>query len=117
MDGPGILGFSMEALPKLIEQVLREAELEDDDIDLYLMHQATKKLLTQLREHLSVDEKRFPIELEHVGNTVSCTLPILIDQLRNDGRLSCGKKSILVGFGVGLSWAGCAWTESVDSKR
>ena len=40
------------------------------------------------------------------------TLPIVIDALRRDGRLKPGVRSLLIGFGVGLSWAGCAWTET-----
>ena len=53
-----------------------------------------------------------PVNLAEVGNTVSSTLPILINDLRTAGDLAPGKRSLLVGFGVGLSWAACAWTET-----
>jgi 3-oxoacyl-[acyl-carrier-protein] synthase-3 len=53
-----------------------------------------------------------PLLLEHCGNTVSSTIPILIDHLRREGRLRPGTRSMLVGFGVGWSWAGCVWTET-----
>ncbi|HEY6563413.1 MAG TPA: 3-oxoacyl-[acyl-carrier-protein] synthase III C-terminal domain-containing protein [Pirellulaceae bacterium] len=43
---------------------------------------------------------------------MSSTLPILMDDLRRDGKLTRGKRSLLVGFGVGLSWAGCLWEET-----
>jgi 3-oxoacyl-[acyl-carrier-protein] synthase-3 len=50
--------------------------------------------------------------LADVGNTVSSTLPILMDQLRKSGELERGAWNMLVGFGVGWSWAGCLWKDS-----
>jgi 3-oxoacyl-[acyl-carrier-protein] synthase-3 len=52
------------------------------------------------------------LALAEYGNTVSSTIPILIRDLRQAGRLCQGMKTLLVGFGVGLSWGGCAWTET-----
>jgi 3-oxoacyl-[acyl-carrier-protein] synthase-3 len=92
--------------------VLAEAKLTDRDVDLYLFHQATLKMLDQLRERLGISRERLPIELEDCGNTVSSTIPILIDRLRQQGRLKRGMHTMLVGFGVGWSWAGCMWRES-----
>jgi 3-oxoacyl-[acyl-carrier-protein] synthase-3 len=69
-------------------------------------------MLDQLRERMGVSEQRLPIVLEDCGNTVSSTIPILIDKLRRDGRLQRGMRSMLVGFGVGWSWAGCIWRET-----
>ncbi len=109
MDGPALMNFTMSAIPELIEQVLRDAHLSAEQIDFFLMHQATRKMLEKLLERLNVSEARLPIELARCGNTVSSTIPILIEELRTARRLTVGKKSVLVGFGVGLSWAGCVW--------
>lgn len=111
MDGPSLMGFTVAAVPKLIDDVLRAAGVAPDQIDMYLMHQATRKMLEQLIERLKLDEQRLPIRLDDVGNTVSSTLPILIDQLRREGRLTAGSQHLLIGFGVGWSWAGCVWRE------
>ena len=69
-------------------------------------------MLEQLRHRLHLDEERVPINLENYGNTVSSTLPILINDLRREGKLDRGTQSLLIGFGVGWSWAGCAWKET-----
>jgi 3-oxoacyl-[acyl-carrier-protein] synthase-3 len=114
MDGPSLINFTVAAIPQLVANILAAASLADRDVDLYLFHQATRKMLDQLRERLGVSTERLPIELENYGNTVSSTLPILIDMLRRDGRLRRGMHSMLVGFGVGWSWAGCMWRESWD---
>ncbi|MCA9132515.1 MAG: ketoacyl-ACP synthase III [Planctomycetales bacterium] len=112
MDGPSLLSFTVVAVPKLIEQVLHKAQLPAEKVDLYLLHQATRKMLEQLQIRLGLDESRLPIKLEHCGNTVSSTLPILISDLRREGKIAVGTDTLLIGFGVGWSWAGCAWKET-----
>ena len=116
MDGPALVDFTVEKIPHLVDDVLKAANLDRDGVDLYLMHQATLLMIARLRERLAVDEQRLPLMLENCGNTVSSTLPILLHELRGSGRLRPGTKSLLVGFGVGLSWAGCVWTETWQAK-
>jgi len=112
MDGPSLIGFTVEQVPKLIDQILEAAGMSREDVDLYLLHQATKKMLEHLHQRLGMDTARMPLLLEDCGNTVSSTLPILIDELRRKGTLRPGAKSMLIGFGVGWSWAGCLWEET-----
>ena len=112
MDGPSLIGFTVAQVPKLIDDVLAAAKMTSEEVDLFLLHQATKKMLEQLHLRLGMDEKRMPLLLKDCGNTVSSTLPILIDDLRSRGTLHPGMKSMLIGFGVGWSWAGCMWRES-----
>jgi 3-oxoacyl-[acyl-carrier-protein] synthase-3 len=109
MDGPGLMDFTVVSIPKLIHNILGKAHLAMHDIDLLLMHQATRKMLELLQAAIGVDGERLPIRLEDRGNTVSSTLPILIDDLRREGKLAPGANHLLVGFGVGWSWAGCVW--------
>ncbi len=116
MDGPGILTLTMDLIPRLVRQVLDGAQLTDGDVELFLMHQATLKLLDMLRQHMQVDEHKMPTALKNCGNTVSSTIPILVDELRGSGRLRPGTRSLLAGFGVGFSWAGCVWTETWQNK-
>jgi hypothetical protein len=74
-------------------------------------------MLDHLRERLSLDREHTPEALEDYGNTVSSTIPILIRDLRESGRLRPGKQTLLMGFGVGLSWAGCVWTETWAAEQ
>ncbi len=112
MDGPSLINFTVVAVPQLVENILAAAKLQTSDIDLFLLHQATLKMLEQLRERMGLPAERMPIVLEHCGNTVSSTIPLMIDELRRSGRLRRGMQNLLVGFGVGWSWAGCAWRET-----
>ena len=112
MDGPGLVKFTLDVVPKLVDRILAEARLESQDVDLFLLHQATSFMLEHLRDRMGLNAQRAPIALANCGNTVSSTIPILMHDLRASGRLRPGKRSLLIGYGVGLSWAGCLWTET-----
>ena len=109
MDGPSLINFTVAAIPKLVENILDAASLDRSEVDLFILHQATYKMLAQLRTRLELTEERMPIILKNVGNTVSSTIPIVIHELRKQGQLNKDTLSMLVGFGVGWSWAGCVW--------
>jgi 3-oxoacyl-[acyl-carrier-protein] synthase-3 len=117
MDGPELVKFSLDVAPPLVERVLAAAKWRREEVDLYLIHQATVFLLDHLRERLSLDREHTPEALRQYGNTVSSTIPILIDDLRRSGRLRPGKQTVMIGFGVGLSWAGCVWTETWAAEQ
>lgn len=112
MDGPTLILFTMESIPPLVQEILAADGLKRDDVNLYLFHQATYKMLAELQERLHLGDERMPIRMDRYGNTVSSTIPILIDDMRREGKLKPGMRSMLVGFGVGWSWAGCIWRES-----
>ncbi len=109
MDGPSLISFTVGKIPGLVNDICERAEVSKDELGYYLFHQATFKMLDQLRIALDLTEERLPIMIEEIGNTVSCTLPILIQQMRDQRKLEAEKPNLLVGFGVGWSWAGCVW--------
>ena len=117
MDGPELVKFTLDVVPPMIDRVLADAGVNRDDVDLYLVHQATLFLIEHLRARLDLDEDLVPVDLEQAGNTVSSTIPILMRDLRDSRRLRPGKRSLLIGFGVGLSWAGCLWTETWEARQ
>jgi 3-oxoacyl-[acyl-carrier-protein] synthase III len=117
MDGPELVKFTLESVPTLIDNLLAKSKWTRDKVDVFLMHQATSLMLDRLRNRLNLDEEKLPEALEYYGNTVSSTLPILINDLRANGRLKPGKQTLMIGFGVGLSWAGAAWTETWEASQ
>jgi len=117
MDGPALVKFTLDVVPPLVDRLLSDSRLSRDDVDMYLMHQATTFMLDHLRERLELDEEKVPEALRDCGNTVSSTIPLLIRRLRDGRRLRPGKQTLLIGFGVGFSWAGCAWTETWQARQ
>jgi 3-oxoacyl-[acyl-carrier-protein] synthase-3 len=107
MNGSEIFTFTMEAVPSLVRDTLKKNNIEKEDIDLYIFHQANKYMLNFLRKKMKIDESEFYLYLSDVGNTVSSTIPIAIYEALRDGSLTMGMKTLLAGFGVGYSWGGC----------
>ncbi len=117
MDGPELVKFTLNVVPPLIDRLLADSRWSSQQVDMYLMHQATSFMLDHLRSQLKLDERKVPTALEDCGNTVSSTIPLLMRRLREGGQLRPGKKSLLIGFGVGLSWDGCTWIETWQASQ
>ncbi len=104
MNGAQIFVFTQRIVPKLVKDVLAKNNLNQEDIDLFVFHQANRFMLDFLRKKLGVAEDRFCIYLENFGNTASNTIPISLVEARKENRVK--GKVMLCGFGVGYSWAG-----------
>ncbi len=107
MNGPEVLKFSLDLVPLATKELLEKASLSEKDISLYLFHQASGVVLNKLKKKLKIDDKKWFQDLENLGNTVSATIPIAISTLRKNGKFPENGNICLVGFGVGLSVAGC----------
>jgi 3-oxoacyl-[acyl-carrier-protein] synthase-3 len=106
MDGPAIFNFALDVVPTTVETILRKASLAQDDVDLFVFHQANSFMLEHLRKKLGIDGQRFYVSMAESGNTVSSTIPIALADAQRAGVLREGMKVMLVGFGVGFSWGG-----------
>lgn len=107
MNGAEVMAFSLKEVPKSIECLLQRVQKNKEDIDLFILHQANKFMLEALRKKLKIPDEKLPILVETGGNTVSSSIPIALYKLREQGVLVHGHQLMLVGFGVGYSWAGC----------
>jgi len=107
MNGPEIFNFTLDIVPDTVKSLLARAKLSMDDIDLFVFHQANKFMLDSLRDKIGIPEEKFYLNMEDKGNTVSATIPIAMKDALDEGRIRRGDKLMLVGFGVGYSWAGC----------
>lgn len=107
MDGSAVFNFTLEMVPKLIEEVLAKNHLQQTDISQFVFHQANKFMLNILRKKIGIPEDKFWEYMDKVGNTVSSTIPIaLLESIKNN-KLKMNDLVLLAGFGVGLSWGGC----------
>ena len=104
MSGADVFNFTIEVVPKTVNEILQKEKLKQEDINLFVFHQANKFMLDYLRKKIKIEKEKFYINLTDTGNTVSATIPIALKRAQEDGRLNKGDKVMLVGFGVGLSW-------------
>lgn len=102
MDGGAIFNFSSDVVPQMVTDVLFKSSLKKEDVNLWVFHQANKYMINYIRKLLDIDKERFYIYMEHVGNTVSSTIPIALCAAREEGKVK--GNIMLAGFGVGLSW-------------
>lgn len=101
MLGGNVFKFTMTVVPDQIHACLSDNGLTLDDIDLFLLHQGSKFIVDNMSRKLGIPSERAPFEARDLGNTVSSTIPLMLER-----RLSNPPRRILLsGFGVGLSWA------------
>ena len=106
MDGQEVFKFAVRKVPELTEELLEKSGLKIADIDFFILHQANERIVKAAAKKLKVDMSRFPINMENYANTSAASIPILLDELVQTGRLRKGQKILLAGFGAGLTWAG-----------
>lgn len=104
MHGGNVFNFTADVVPPMVEQLLEKSHLKQDDVDLWVFHQANKYMINYLRKLLDIDKEKFHIYMQTVGNTVSSTIPIALCEARKENKLH--GNILLAGFGVGLSWGG-----------
>lgn len=104
MNGKDIFNFTAERVPVLVDNLLKRNHLTKEEIDLFVFHQANKYMMNFMRKKINIDEEKFFVYLENVGNTVSSTIPIALYHANSQGKLK--GNILLAGFGVGLSLAG-----------
>ena len=107
MDGPAVLKFSLNLVPEATYELLEKANCKIKDIDTFIFHQASAVVLNKLKKKLNILDLKWFNQIENIGNTVSATIPIAISILQNEKKFSYSEKYLLMGFGVGLSVAGC----------
>lgn len=103
MAGRSIYDFSTRTVPTEIEIAVLAAGLTLDQIDYFLVHQANARLIKQLAKRLSQPLSKFPMNLQHYGNTSAASIPLLFDEEIQQGRLQRGDLCLLCGFGGGLT--------------
>jgi len=106
MNGANIFNFTIENVPLLIDNTLKRNGVQFDQVRWYIFHQANAFILEHLRKKIGISIEKFPICLEKTGNTVSSSIPLVLEKLISDNSVKFNDELLLAGFGVGYSWGG-----------
>lgn len=106
MNGGNIFNFTLEAVPVMMKEILEKNDLEKDQIDYFVFHQANKFMLNTIRKVCVLPKDIFYVNLSSTGNTVSSTVLIGLKECLDNGTIKEGDRVMISGFGVGLSWGG-----------
>lgn len=104
MDGQAVFKFAVRQVPIVIEELLLKMDMQVEDVDIFLLHQANQRIVEAVSKRLKCPMEKFPMNLQEYGNTSSASIPILLDEWNRSGRLQSGMKIIMAGFGAGLTW-------------
>lgn len=112
MAGAEIFSFTMTTVPKTVHAFLERTGITLDQVDYVVFHQANQYILENLRRKLRIPPEKFWNSMRNSGNTISSTVPIALHQAWTNGYIRNGQRVLLVGFGVGYSWAAALirWT-------
>ncbi len=103
MDGYAIWNFVNNDVPPVVRRLLKKNSLTTEDIDLYIFHQASKLTLDSLTSSLGLPDEKVYRNIDHLGNTVSASVPIALADVIGMPGIKKNSKVLLAGFGVGLS--------------
>lgn len=109
MEGQAVFKWAVRLIPEVITELLAQAQLTLDDIDLFILHQANRRILDAAVEHLGVPPDKLFMNLDEYGNTSAASIPISLDEALRAGRIIKGNRVVLCGFGAGLSWGACIY--------
>jgi 3-oxoacyl-[acyl-carrier-protein] synthase III len=104
MDGRDVFRHAVDKLPRSVHAVCNQAKVKLEQIDWFIAHQANQRINELIRERLGVPAEKVPSNIERYGNTSAATIPILLDEMRRDGRLREGQLVCFLALGAGLHW-------------
>ena len=106
MDGKEIFKFAVNIIIQSINELLKTAELELEDIKYIIPHQANTRIIDYTAKKLGISKSKFFVNLDKYGNTSAASIAIALDEMSRKGMLEKGDKILLVGFGGGLTYGG-----------
>lgn len=103
LDGRGIYELLKTEAPASIRECAALNGITLDEVDLFLFHQASAWLLKGMLEDLKLPPEKVPINIKQVGNTVSSSIPLLLEDVLYNGK-PLPRTVLMSGFGAGLAW-------------
>jgi len=105
MDGAGIFNFTIKRVPKLIEDTFNLCEGSVDSFDQFIFHQSNRFIMKHLMKKAGLPEEKVAFTLEKYGNTGGSSIPLTITEGINRSDTNAAMDIMVLGYGVGLSWA------------
>lgn len=106
MDGHAVYAFAVRKLAEVINSLCAQVPIPLESLDLIFPHQANSRILEAVARRMALPQEKFYLNLKHVGNTSSASIPLCLDKAVQEGSLKKGMRLAFAGFGSGLTWAG-----------
>ena len=100
-----VFRFAVHKMVELTQNAMDSGELSPDDVALVIPHQVNERIIEYAIKKSQVPRDRYYININRYGNTSAASIPIALDEARQQGRIHSGDNVVLVAFGGGLTWA------------
>jgi len=104
MDGRAVFRWAVDIMCDTILDVLKHAGMSADQVDIYLPHQANIRIINAAIDVLKIPRSRVFNNLDRYGNTSAGSVPLVLDEAVEEGRVKANDLIVLSGFGAGLAW-------------
>ncbi|MCK5194336.1 MAG: ketoacyl-ACP synthase III [Desulfobulbaceae bacterium] len=104
MAGRDVFKYAVRALAESVTDVLNQENLDIEDVDVIVPHQANIRILKSLADRLNIPLEKLYINVYKYGNTSAASIPIALDEANRAGLLQEGKIVLLCAFGGGFTW-------------
>ena len=114
MNGPEVYRFATRVMVSSAEELLGVCGATIEDVDLYVPHQANKRIVDHAVKNLGIDPDKVLMNIDRYGNTSSASIPICLAEAQAAGRLEEGTRVLMSAVGAGLTWGSVylTWTTS-----
>jgi 3-oxoacyl-[acyl-carrier-protein] synthase-3 len=102
-DGAAVFKFAVRMTQEISERILHRNNLTGADLDLFVSHQANRRIIQAAADRLGLGEDKVIINLERYGNTTAGTIPLALMDARRDGRLKKNDLVLLASVGAGFT--------------
>lgn len=106
MRGRDVYKFAVEKMQWLLGNCMEKCGLTVDDIDMVIPHQVNSRIIQSAAQKFNLPLEKVFVNIDIYGNTSAASIPLAMQQARDEGRIGSGSTLMLVAFGAGLTWAG-----------
>lgn len=107
MEGKQVFKHAVMRMLGVMMETFQKHRLTVNDVDLFCFHQANLRINQHIQQQIGAPPEKFINNIQRYGNTTAATLPSLLFEAEESGRLKRGMKVVLVAFGAGFTW-GCS---------
>jgi 3-oxoacyl-[acyl-carrier-protein] synthase-3 len=102
-DGQAVFKFAVRKTEEISRRLLERNGLQPSEVDLFVSHQANRRIINAAAERLGFPEAKVVINLEKYGNTTGATIPLALADAVASGRLKRGDLVLLASVGAGFT--------------
>jgi 3-oxoacyl-[acyl-carrier-protein] synthase III len=119
MNGREVFKFATRVMVSSASKVLDQCGLTVDDVDVYVPHQANRRIIDHAAGKLGIPAEKIVVNVDRYGNTSSGSIPLALADAAADGRLHQGELVLMTGMGAGLTWGSALieWTPSHMNRQ